>query len=82
MNNAYLKNKNTLYSGMPCVCTYLRYLALETLTKGECCTWTGKLFKIDTPEYWKERLYNSDIGLGEYNCKGNVNLNSRCKRCP
>ena len=38
MNNAYLKNKNTLYSGMPCVCTYLRYLALETLTKGECCT--------------------------------------------
>ena len=28
----------------------LRYLALKTLTD-ECCTGTGKLFQIDTPEY-------------------------------
>jgi len=70
----YLKNKTHYYSGMPWCCTHLRYLALKTLTEGECCTWTGKLFQIDTPEYRKERLYNSDLGLGEYNCKGHVDL--------
>ena len=59
---------------MPWFCTHLRYLALKTLTEGECSTWTGKLFQIDTPDYWKERLYNSDLGLGEYNCKGHVDL--------
>ena len=35
------------------------YLALKTLTEGECCTWTGKLFQINIPEYWKERLYTT-----------------------
>ena len=59
---------------MPWFCTHLRYLALKTLTEVECCNWTGKLFQIDTPEYWKERLYNSDLGLGKYKCKGHVDL--------
>jgi len=66
----YLKNKTHTITQ---VC-HLRYLALKTLTEGECCTWTGKLFQIDTHENWKERLYNSDLGLGEYNCKGHVDL--------
>ena len=70
----YQKNKAHYYSGMPWVCTHLRYLALKTLTEGEYCTWTGKLFQIDTPEYWKERLYNYDLGLGEYNCKRHLDL--------
>jgi len=61
---------------MPWLFTHLRYLALKTLTEGECCTWTGKWFQIDTPEYWNERLYNSDLGLGEYNCKGHVDNSS------
>ena len=81
MNNAWWKHekiskeqKTRYYSGMPWCCTHLRYLALKTLTEVECCTWTGKLFQIDTTEYWKERLYNSDLGLGEYNCKGHVDL--------
>ena len=68
------RTKTHYYSGMPWCCTHLRYLALKTLTEGECCTWTGKLFQIDIPEYWKERLYNSDLGLREYNCKGHIVL--------
>ena len=68
------RTKTHYYSGMPWCCTHLRYLALKTLTEGECCTWKGKLFKINTPEYWKERLYNSDLDLGECNCKGHVDL--------
>ena len=59
---------------MPWFCTHLRYLALKTLTEGGCCQWTGKLFQIDTPEYWKECLYKSDLGLGEYYCKGHIDL--------
>ena len=51
----YLKNQNTLLLKYALI---LHPLALKTLTEGEWCTRTGKLFQIDTPEYWKERLYS------------------------
>jgi len=77
MNNAWWKHENISKEQkhtMTQVCPYLHPLALKTLTEGECCTWTGKSFQIDTPEYWKELLYNSDLGLGEYNCKWHVDV--------
>jgi len=69
----YLKNKTHYCSGMPWFCTHLRYIALETLTEGECCTWTGKLFQIDTPDYLEELLYNSHVYQTSLRiCKGSL----------
>jgi len=70
------KNKNTLL---------LRYALMLHPLKVSCfkdINWVwmlyiNRLFQIDTPEYWKERLNNSDLGLGEYNCTGHVDLSIR-----